>query len=478
MGETLRTGALSDLLTDIGKQLRLSVASYIVDLARDASEMNVDKPPRAFLSSSLFISAIKNLRQISSAVCSAPNLLLLQPPLAPSSLQNLSLSLMSSSSPSCSLNPTTVSLHPKPHHHHASSLTFPVSKPSSLCLFPKAHRHLRVLSASPGSPDYGLEESRWLREEQRWLREEQRWLREEQRWARERESLLGEIAGLKLRVQALEREVQIPGGDPGEVANMAALLRALQERNLIAGSGSSASPLVLEEKKEEEAVEEKAVGVSQGEAKEEESESEERKKMRRRALRVGAEGDEVRAMQEALQRLGFYSGEDDLEYSTFSSGTERAVKTWQASVGAKEDGVMTVELLERLYFGKEDGANGAAALSVTEMSEIQQTLVKQTDSEVEVSQHRVFLLGENRWEEPKRLAGRNRQDSESKSGNKTTKCLACRGEGRVMCTECDGTGEPNIEPQFMEWIDEGATCPYCEGLGHTICDVCEGKTVV
>jgi len=82
----------------------------------------------------------------------------------------------------------------------------------------------------------------------------------------------------------------------------------------------------------------------------------------------------------------------------------------------------------------QDGANGVAALSVTEMSEIQQTVVKQSDSEVEVSQHRVFLLGENRWEEPRRLDGRNRQVSESKSGDTTTKCLACRGEGHVMCT--------------------------------------------
>lgn len=36
-------------------------------------------------------------------------------------------------------------------------------------------------------------------------------------------------------------------------------------------------------------------------------------------------------MQEALQRLGFYSGEEDMEYSSFSSGTEKAVKTWQVS---------------------------------------------------------------------------------------------------------------------------------------------------
>lgn len=83
---------------------------------------------------------------------------------------------------------------------------------------------------------------------------------------------------------------------------MAALLQVLQERNLIAESGSSASPLVLEEKKEA-AVEEKVVGVSQGETKEEENESEKKKKKMRRALRVGAEGDEVRAMQVCLQPL-------------------------------------------------------------------------------------------------------------------------------------------------------------------------------
>jgi len=83
--------------------------------------------------------------------------------------------------------------------------------------------------------------------------------------------------------------------------------------------------------------------------------------------------------QEALLKLGFYSGEEDMEYSTFSSGTDRAVKTWQvsntvllkiilhamlhlcylmirtlfqATVGTSENGVMTSELLERLFSGK------------------------------------------------------------------------------------------------------------------------------
>lgn len=36
-------------------------------------------------------------------------------------------------------------------------------------------------------------------------------------------------------------------------------------------------------------------------------------------------------LQEALEALGFYSGEEDMEYSVFDAGTERAVKTWQVS---------------------------------------------------------------------------------------------------------------------------------------------------
>jgi DnaJ-class molecular chaperone len=32
--------------------------------------------------------------------------------------------------------------------------------------------------------------------------------------------------------------------------------------------------------------------------------------------------------------------------------------------------------------------------------------------------------------------------------------------------------------QFLEWVGEGANCPYCEGQGYTICDVCAGKTTI
>lgn len=66
---------------------------------------------------------------------------------------------------------------------------------------------------------------------------------------------------------------------------------------------------------------------------------------------------------------------------------------------------------------------------------MKQLVVKEAEAteEVDVSHHRVFLLGENRWEEPSRLKG-NKKESETKTAGTTTKCLTCRGEGRILCT--------------------------------------------
>ncbi|MED6134808.1 hypothetical protein PIB30_040422 [Stylosanthes scabra] len=343
------------------------------------------------------------------------------------------------------------------------------------------------------------EEHRWLREEQRWIREEQRWLREEQRWARERDSLLREISELRMQLQSLERRLIAQDVSSSEaVANVAALLQALKDKNLVLESGSNLQQqrLVLVEKKkkkdeldaeEEEVTEEEKEVVLIEEA------AAAAKVEKRSTLRMGSEGEQVREMQEALLKLGFYSGEEDMEFSSFSSGTERAVKTWQAALGASEDGVMTSELLERLYLeiltkdadnesrkstavSSKEGENGAVVASVTEISEVQEKVVKKGDTGIEATRRGVFLLGENRWEEPSRLTSSDVLDK-SKKKDGTTKCLQCRGEGRLLCAECDGSGEPNVEPQFMEWVDEGAKCPYCEGLGYTVCDICGGKAL-
>lgn len=375
----------------------------------------------------------------------------------------------------------------------SSSITLPLlHKPHILAfsLRPLSKSHVCFTFSSSNENPIG-EEARWLREEQRWLREEQRWLREESRWNAERQALLQEINTLKLRIQELERLNSLQGASVSEtVASIAKLLQVVKEADLgknvnrIADSGTTAVPLVVEAAKEEEEVVIKEV-ISIPHKKE--------AVQKRATLRIGSEGDEVRVMQEALQKLGFYSGEEDIEYSSFSSGTERAVKTWQATLGAPEDGIMTGDLLERLFgnsglgmtnnqehegIGPKKSTNGVPVGAITDISKVEQTVVTEEGvSKVEASQHRVFLLGENRWEEPSRLSGNSKRTvTKSTSANVATKCLSCRGEGRLLCMECDGTGEPNVEPQFLEWVDEGSKCPYCEGLGYVTCDVCGGRT--
>ncbi|KAL7145170.1 hypothetical protein ABFS83_07G062400 [Erythranthe nasuta] len=366
----------------------------------------------------------------------------------------------------------------------SSNLTLPfLQKPQFLAVsyrpFSKSHI---CFSFSPSDHNPIGEEARWLREEQRWLREEQRWLREESRWNAERQILLQEISSLKLKIQELQRLNSLQGLPVSEtVATIAKLMQVLKEGdsaksvNRIADSGTSAVPLPLmfesAKTEEEEVVVKEVINIPDT-----------KKIVKKRAtLRVGSEGDEVRELQDALQKLGFYSGEEDIEFSSFASGTARAVKTWQASVGVPEDGTMTAQLLEMLFGNsgteeyestdREKSANGAPfTASVTEVSEVKPSVVGEY-----VSDNRVFLLGENRWEDPSRLSGNSKNTTnKSTSGNAKNNCLSCRGEGRLLCMECDGTGEPNIEEQFMEWVDEGAKCPYCTGLGFVTCDLCGG----
>lgn len=278
---------------------------------------------------------------------------------------------------------------------------------------------------------------------------------------------------------------------------VAPLLQVLKDKNLVLDSGSIQRRLVLEEEKEQEVEEEKeSVEVVEHVKEIVVVEKPAATVEKRTVLRTGSEGEEVQKLQEALLKLGFYSGEEDMEFSSFSSGTERAVKTWQSSLGIPEDGIMTSHLLERLYLDirttdidsvnetkksasvlPKEVENGAAVASVTEISEVQQKVVGEVDQETEASHPRVFLLGENRWEEPSRLSTKVRVDR-GKNKDGTMRCLQCSGLGVLLCTECDGSGEPNIEPQFMEWVGEDTKCPYCEGLGHITCDLCRGKTMV
>lgn len=65
-------------------------------------------------------------------------------------------------------------------------------------------------------------------------------------------------------------------------------------------------------------------------------------------------------------------------------------------------------------------------------------------TEVEVSHHRVFLLGENRWEDSSRLITNKKKGGDGKTAGASTRCLTCRGEGRLLCT-----GTPSLSSDFL-----------------------------
>ncbi|CAL2244786.1 unnamed protein product [Prunus armeniaca] len=157
-------------------------------------------------------------------------------------------------------------------------------------------------------------------------------------------------------------------------------------------------------------------------------------KKSRNPLRKGSEGEEVRAMQEASQKLDF----------------TWVRKTWSFPASQVGPNVLSrlgnySEPLHRLkhsnssngcvgYVVWED-TNGAAVTSGTEISEVQQTLVKEGVTKVEVSKHRVFLLGENRWKDSSGLSRNQKNVGESKTVNTTTRCVTCRREGRLLCAD-------------------------------------------
>lgn len=70
---------------------------------------------------------------------------------------------------------------------------------------------------------------------------------------------------------------------------------------------------------------------------------------------------------------------------------------------------------------------------MTEIPEVQQKVEGKGDAGIQSSHRGVFLLGENRWEEPSRLVASDGVDR-GKNKDATTKCLQCRGEGRLLCT--------------------------------------------
>ncbi|CAM6127467.1 unnamed protein product [Calypogeia fissa] len=411
------------------------------------------------------------------------------------------------------------------------------------------------------------EEQRWFREEQRWLREEQRWERDEVRLTKANQALQEEVRALKKELEELRDQrdygeeitdvslrnlvtgmknllqaLAIPGSEDLPVLDNPEVMKQIpgavslsegSSTTLIVGRADpSVSPVdfvaapdrviaVVAPKRSRS--NNPAVGVGarnppQAAPKPAESANGATSNAAptptinnappttpaaKKTMKSGMEGNDVKELHDALTELGFYSGEEDIEFSVFSHGTEDAVKTWQATQGVPEDGRVTAELMAALLAEvaanvspTKDGAKSnseptAKATQPTpatkqpapsdssrkrEIDKYERSDAQETGTG---SSRRVYLLGENRWEEPGRVQKKQEEERRIKLGQTTRMkvvvetCFVCRGVGTMLCTDCEGTGDLNVEEQFLEWLDEGeAKCPYCDGSGAVECEVC------
>lgn len=173
--------------------------------------------------------------------------------------------------------------------------------------------------------NYKREEQRWLREEQRWVREEQRWLREEARWNADRDSLLSQVSYLTHRIQELELELETlrsrvgsTSTIPETVSKIASLLQVLNtnttsicpnQNQIPEYSGEACKPLVLEHAKSESESDSQseihdpapppaaATTPAPTHTPTPNLESKNKAKSFKLSLRMGSEGEEVRALQ-------------------------------------------------------------------------------------------------------------------------------------------------------------------------------------
>ena len=101
----------------------------------------------------------------------------------------------------------------------------------------------------------------------------------------------------------------------------------------------------------------------------------------------------MRALQELLSAAGFHPGDDDMTYWHFGDTTDLALRYFQAGSRLPETGITDVATWRALL------GEGAFA----EGPDVLESLAG--DSE-DMAGDGVFLLGEDRWENPRRLAGR------------------------------------------------------------------------
>ncbi|KAI3437857.1 hypothetical protein D9Q98_000303 [Chlorella vulgaris] len=110
-------------------------------------------------------------------------------------------------------------------------------------------------------------------------------------------------------------------------------------------------------------------------------------------LHEGDGGREVHALQVALERAGFYPSEDEIRWWTFGDGTLSALKTFQACSGYPESGVCDGATW-RFLLG--DDASPSEILNLYTGDSADEDLSEQNTD-------RVWLLGEQRWEDRSRV---------------------------------------------------------------------------
>ena len=102
---------------------------------------------------------------------------------------------------------------------------------------------------------------------------------------------------------------------------------------------------------------------------------------------------QVRALQELLSRAGFHPGDEDFIYWHFGDTTDLALRYFQAGRRLPETGIADAATWEALL-GAEAFARGP---------EVREELVGDAE---DMAADGVYLLGEDRWENPRRLVGR------------------------------------------------------------------------
>jgi len=109
-------------------------------------------------------------------------------------------------------------------------------------------------------------------------------------------------------------------------------------------------------------------------------------------LRPEDGGWETHKLQVLLDEQGYYSGEEDMEYWFFGTTTENALGTFQASNGIPDTGLTCAETWRVLLGEARFAMDATAALETVGDGEFPLDLSRQD---------RVFLLGENRFEDRK-----------------------------------------------------------------------------